>query len=123
MVYPEKLNWSNNNVGIPIVVLNSGTKLDIGTNDWPDAMKWLKENTSKDDVIASWWDYGYWISTLSERKTLADNSTLLDWQIGKIARVFMSNPDDAWKILVSDSRTNVAPFFITLQDAENIHLK
>jgi dolichyl-diphosphooligosaccharide--protein glycosyltransferase len=117
MVYPENLNWSNNNVGVPIVILNSGTKLDVGTNDWPDAMKWLKENTSKDDVIASWWDYGYWISTLSERKTLADNSTLLDWQIGKIARVFMSSPDNAWKILVTDSRTNVAPYFVTLPDA------
>ena len=64
MVYPERLNWSNNNVGIPISILHSGSKYDISTNDWPDAMQWVRENTPKDAVIASWWDYGYWISTL-----------------------------------------------------------
>ena len=83
MVYPEKLNWSNNNVGLPISLLHSATKYDISTNDWPDAMQWVNENTPKDAVIAAWWDYGYWISTLGERKTLADNATLIDWQIRK----------------------------------------
>ena len=48
-------------------------------------MQWLKENTPEDAVIAAWWDYGYWINTLGERKTLADNSTLIDWQIRKIS--------------------------------------
>ena len=78
MVYPERVNWSNHNEGIPISILNSGTRFDISTNDWPDAMLWLKENTPKDAVVAAWWDYGYWISTLSERKSLADNATILD---------------------------------------------
>ena len=68
MVYPEKLNWANNNVGVPIVILNSGSTFNVSTNDWPDAMQWLRENTPEDAVIASWWDYGYWISTLGERK-------------------------------------------------------
>jgi len=43
MAYPEKLNWANNNVGLPITVLNSGTHFNISTNDWPDAMQWLRE--------------------------------------------------------------------------------
>ena len=114
MVYPEKLNWSNNNDGLPITILNSGTHLDISTNDWADAMQWLRENTPKDAVIASWWDYGYWISTLGERKTLADNSTLLDWQIRKIAATYMSTPEDAWQILTSDVETNVDSYYVTL---------
>ena len=46
MVYPEKLNWSNNNVGIPISVLHGGTKFDVSTNDWTEAMKWVKEKHS-----------------------------------------------------------------------------
>ena len=70
-VHPEKLNWSNNNEGLPISILHSGTKFDLSTNDWPHAMQWVKENTPKDAVIAAWWDYGYWISTLSERKNLS----------------------------------------------------
>ena len=78
---------------IPVTILNSGTHFGISTNDWADAMQWLRENTPEDAVIASWWDYGYWISTLGERKTLADNATLLDWQIRKIAAMYMSTPD------------------------------
>jgi dolichyl-diphosphooligosaccharide--protein glycosyltransferase len=114
MVYPERLNWSNNNVGIPISILHSGSKYDISTNDWPDAMRWVKENTPKDAVIAAWWDYGYWISTLGERKTLADNATLIDWQIRKIASTLLSTPDDAWQILVSDTETDASSYYVTL---------
>ena len=114
MVYPEKLNWSNNNVGLPIVLLNSGTNQNIATNDWPHAMQWLRENTPEDAVIAAWWDYGYWISTLGERKTLADNSTLLDWQIRKIAATYMSTPENAWQILTSDTETDLSSNYVTL---------
>jgi len=114
MVYPEKLNWSNNNVGLPITILNSGTHFNISTNDWPDTMQWLRENTSEDAVIASWWDYGYWISTLAERRTLADNATVLDWQIRKIAATYMSTPEDAWQILTSDTETDMSSYYVTL---------
>jgi dolichyl-diphosphooligosaccharide--protein glycosyltransferase len=114
MVYPERVNWSNNNAGLPITILNSGTHNNISTNDWPDAMQWLKENTSEDAVIAAWWDYGYWISTLGERKTLADNATVLDWQIRKIAATYMSTPEDAWHILTSDTETDASSYYVTL---------
>jgi dolichyl-diphosphooligosaccharide--protein glycosyltransferase len=114
MVYPEKLNWSNNNVGIPISLLHSATKFDLSTNDWPDAMQWVKENTPKDAVIAAWWDYGYWISTLGERKTLSDNATLLDWQIRKTASTLFTTPDNAWQILTSDTETDVSSYYVTL---------
>jgi len=114
MVYPEKLNWSNQNTGLPITILNSGTHNNISTNDWPHAMQWLKENTSEDAVIAAWWDYGYWISTLAERKTLADNSTVVDWQIRKIAATYMSTPENAWQILTSDVKTDVGSYYVTL---------
>ena len=114
MVYPEKLNWSNNNDGLPVTILNSGTQFDVSTNDWADAMQWLRENTPEDAVIASWWDYGYWISTLGERKTLADNATLIDWQIRKIAAMYMSTPENAWQILISDAETNVSSYYVTL---------
>ena len=114
MVYPEQVNWSNHNTGSPPTILNSGTQFNLSTNDWADAMQWLRENTPEDAVIASWWDYGYWISTLAERKTLADNSTLLDWQIRKIAATYMSTPEDAWRILMSDADTNVSSYYVTL---------
>jgi len=114
MVYPEKYNWSTNNAGLPNSLLHSGSKFDISTNDWPDAMRWVKENTPNDAVIAAWWDYGYWISALGERKTLADNATLLDWQIKKIATTFLSTPDNAWQILTSDTETDASSYYVTL---------
>ena len=113
MVYPEERNWANSNE-YPVTILNSGTNFKMSTNDWSDAMQWLKENTPKDAVIASWWDYGYWISTLGERKTLADNSTLLDWQIRKLAAMYMSTPDQAWQILTSDVETDVRSHYVSL---------
>ena len=115
MVYPTNgLNWSNNNVGLPIVILNSGSHFNISTNDWPDAMQWLKKNTHEDAVVAAWWDYGYWISTLSERKTLADNATILDWQIRKIGAMYMSTPDNAWQILTTDAETDASLYYVTI---------
>ena len=113
MAYPE-LNWSNSNALTPITILNSSTSFDISTNDWSDSMQWLKENTPEDAVIAAWWDYGYWISTLSERKTLADNATLLDYQVRKLAAMYMSTPDHAWQILTSDTETYVGSYYVTL---------
>jgi dolichyl-diphosphooligosaccharide--protein glycosyltransferase len=77
-------------------------------------MQWLRENTPEDAVIASWWDYGYWISTLGERKTLADNATLIDWQIRKLAVMYMSTPENAWQILISDVETDVGSNYVTL---------
>ena len=122
MVYPEKGNWSNNSSGMTITILASGSHFNVATNDWPSAMKWLKENTSEDDVIAAWWDYGYWISTLAERATLADNSTTVDWQIRKIAATYFSTPDDAWHILTNDRLTDVSSHYVTVQTSDPIGL-
>ncbi len=113
MAYPER-NWSNSNAANPVTILTSGTSFNISTNDWTESMQWLKENTPEDAVIAAWWDYGYWISTLSERKTLSDNATTLDWQIRKSASMFMSTPDHAWQILSSDTETDVSSYYVTL---------
>ena len=97
-----------------ILTANANLSPTFVTNDWKDAMQWLKENTPKDAVVASWWDYGYYITTLGERKTLADNATLNDWQIRKIASMLFSNPDNAWKILSSSYLEDVSPYYITL---------
>jgi dolichyl-diphosphooligosaccharide--protein glycosyltransferase len=45
--------------------------------------------------VMSWWDYGYWISILGGKDTLADNGTLNGTQIAWIGRMFMSTEDNA----------------------------
>lgn len=80
----------------PPTILNGGTNYPISTNDWLDALSWLKNNTPADSVVVSWWDYGYWISTMAERATVADNATLSTNVIKNIAELFLSTPDEAW---------------------------
>ena len=45
----------------PAILTANGPFEDFVSNDWKHAMQWLKENTPKDAVVASWWDYGYYI--------------------------------------------------------------
>lgn len=83
----------------PPTIMNGGSSYTIGTTDWLDSIEWIKNNTPKDAVVAAWWDYGYWISTMGERATLADNSTVSTSIIENIARMLLSNPDEAWHLL------------------------
>ena len=83
----------------PPTILNGGTQFQISNNDWNDTLEWIKNNTSEDSVIASWWDYGYWIQTKAERATLADNSTIYSERIKNIATILLDTPTGAWKSL------------------------
>jgi len=95
---PVNANWINV-VKIPPTILHGGTHFNITTNDWGDALEWIKGNTEHDAVIAAWWDYGYWITAIGDRTTLIDNATINQTQIKKVAKIFLSTPDDAWKQL------------------------
>ncbi|MEX0861800.1 STT3 domain-containing protein [Nitrosopumilus sp.] len=98
MVYPVGSEPSSI-THMPPTILNGGSAYGVATNDWLDALDWIKNNTPKDAVVAAWWDYGYWISTMGERASLADNSTLIDSIIKNIARIFLDNPNNAWNSL------------------------
>jgi len=39
-------------------------------------------------VVASWWDYVYWITVLANKTTLADNATSNSTRIAQISRAF-----------------------------------
>ncbi|WP_245867381.1 peptidylprolyl isomerase [Candidatus Nitrosotalea bavarica] len=97
-LYPVNGNWISITKSPP-TILNGGSNFAISTSDWPDALNWLKTNTPKDSVVASWWDYGYWIQTLGERTTIADNATVDTNVIANIARMLLDSPDEAWKAL------------------------
>jgi len=107
---PENNNWLSW-ADFPPSILNGGSAFSqFASDDWKDAMIWLKENTHEDAIIASWWDYGYWITTLSDRTTLADNATLIDWQIKKIGFALITNPENSWHILSSDHSEDISEY-------------
>jgi dolichyl-diphosphooligosaccharide--protein glycosyltransferase len=60
-------------------------------NDWTKALSWVRDNTPKNAVVISWWDYGYWLAVMANRTSAADNATLNGTRIAQIGRMFMSN--------------------------------
>ena len=118
LVYPDSSsgNWISV-VDIPPTILTGGTN-QPPTDDWLDTLEWIKNNTPQDSVIASWWDYGYWITTMSDRTTFIDNSTLIDSRIKHMAKIFLSSPDEGWNML-NEWNANYVVIFITAERLEN----
>ncbi len=113
MVYPVGSEISSLTDVAP-TILNGGAAYPVVTDDWLEALDWIKNNTPKDAVIASWWDYGYWISTMAERATLADNSTIYTHIIENIAKMFLSSPDSAWNML-NDMQADYVLVFVVAE--------
>jgi dolichyl-diphosphooligosaccharide--protein glycosyltransferase len=97
LFYPSNSNWVSS-ADIPTAIANGGTGFRLQSDDWINAMDWLSKNTEPDAVIASWWDYGYWITTLGNKPTLADNATLNHTRIQSIAKMFISDEESGMKI-------------------------
>ncbi len=66
---------------------------------WINALNWIKNNTSPDALIVSWWDYGYWITVNTGRRTVADGATLNGTQIRALARVLTGDEGEASYLL------------------------
>ena len=97
ILYPQNSNWLSS-ADIPPSIANGGTGFRIKTNDWINALDWIAANTSSNSVVASWWDYGYWITTLANRTSLADNATINQTRIATIAKMFMDQTENGLKI-------------------------
>ncbi len=85
--------------------------------DWIETLDWMQNNLTlweqehhKRAVVASWWDYGYWITIMGNKTSLADNGTWNKTQIKQIGRMFMSNEKEAVEILENYDATHVLVF-------------
>ncbi|MGC1932735.1 MAG: STT3 domain-containing protein, partial [Candidatus Nitrosopolaris sp.] len=97
MVYPPNSNWLSS-ADIPASIANGGTGYRLKTNDWIDALNWIAKDTPKNAIIAAWWDYGYWITTLGNKTSLADNATINQTRIATIAKMFIDQKENGIKI-------------------------
>lgn len=100
----------------------SGASLPIKplsvVRDWIDSLTWMRNNLppspsklgENGTVVASWWDYGYWITVFANKTSLADNGTINGTQIQQIGRIFMSSEDEAIEILRRYHATHVVIF-------------
>ena len=97
LFYPPNINWVTS-ADVPPSIANGGTGYRMQVADWIDALNWISNNTPKDSVVASWWDYGYWITTLGNRTSLADNATINQTRIAELAKMFIEPEKEGYDI-------------------------
>ncbi len=101
----------------PTTIASSSIPLRANIGDWSETLAWMKQNLPRDTVVASWWDYGYWITVIGEKITLADNGTINRTQIAQIGRMFMSGETQALTIL-KDYDVDYVTVFTTIALAQ-----
>jgi dolichyl-diphosphooligosaccharide--protein glycosyltransferase len=92
----------------PTIVTSSLPTVQQNPQDWLEALTWMKDNTEVDSVVFAWWDYGYWITTIADRHSLADNGTMNTTQISLIGRTFLSDHNATLPILKRYGVTHIA---------------
>ncbi len=68
---------------------NNGSIIKV--DDYRESYAWLKEHTEEDARILAWWDYGYQITALADRTTLADGNTWNHEHIALIGKILTTN--------------------------------
>ena len=67
-------------------------------NDYREAYAWLRENTPTDARVMAWWDYGYQISGIAKRTTIADGNTWNHEHIALLGLCLTSPEEEAHAI-------------------------
>mmetsp|Transcript_24377 Transcript_24377/g.47951 ORF Transcript_24377/g.47951 Transcript_24377/m.47951 type:complete len:781 (+) Transcript_24377:52-2394(+) len=62
----------------------------IMIDDYREAYWWLRDNTPQDSRVMAWWDYGYQITGIANRTTIADGNTWNHEHIATLARCLVS---------------------------------
>ncbi|MFX1486531.1 MAG: STT3 domain-containing protein [Promethearchaeota archaeon] len=92
--------------------LSTPEMVGLGTfDDWRESFQWMRNNLDQNVRVLSWWDYGYWITTRTNKTTYIDNGTLNSTQIAWMARALISNETEALKIFRMYDVTHVLVHF------------
>ncbi|MDG6222675.1 MAG: hypothetical protein IAX21_05390 [Candidatus Bathyarchaeota archaeon] len=104
----------------PTTIAASSLPLRAEVSYWLDSLNWMRTNLNSSTVVAAWWDYGYWITTIGNVTTLADNGTVNTTQIGKIGEMFVSNETASIQILEDFDAEYVTLFMTFDRDGNDI---
>jgi dolichyl-diphosphooligosaccharide--protein glycosyltransferase len=63
---------------------------EVMIDDYRDAYFWLRDKTPEDSRVLAWWDYGYQITGIGNRTTIADGNTWNHEHIATIGRCLTS---------------------------------
>ena len=92
----------------------AGSKISSSAQatDWQTAMTYIRNVLPDDAIIASWWDYGYWINSASGKDTIVDNATFNSTQIAKMGYALMAlNLTESLRTFKSWNTTHVLVYF------------
>jgi dolichyl-diphosphooligosaccharide--protein glycosyltransferase len=64
-------------------------------SDWQEGLAWLNNVAEPGAVVASWWDYGYYITCIGNRTSIDDNGTINSTQIATMGLAMMSTNETA----------------------------
>lgn len=77
---------------------NRHTGEEVLIDDYREAYFWLRDNTPEDARIMAWWDYGYQITGIANRTTIADGNTWNHEHIALLGRILTSPEKEAHRI-------------------------
>jgi len=63
---------------------------DVIVDDYLRGYEWMKENTPEDARVMAWWDYGYQITGVANRTSIADGNTWNHEHIATLGRMLTS---------------------------------
>jgi len=76
--------------------LKSGETVFV--DDYREAYWWLRDNTPEDSRILAWWDYGYQITAIANRTTIADGNTWNHEHIALLGKILTGPIDESYEI-------------------------
>lgn len=76
--------------------LNNGEKIVV--DDYRDCYRWIRDNTPADSRIMAWWDYGYQLTAIANRTTIADGNTWNHEHIALLGRALTSSEKEGHRI-------------------------
>jgi dolichyl-diphosphooligosaccharide--protein glycosyltransferase len=77
--------------------LRDGTETIV--SDYLDGYRWIAKNTPKDARVMAWWDYGYQITGVANRTSVADGNTWNHEHIATLGRILTSNEKKSHKAM------------------------
>merc|ERR1740139_747948 len=76
--------------------LKSGEEVTV--DDYRTCYWWINDNTPKDSRILAWWDYGYQITAIANRTTIADGNTWNHEHIALLGRTLTGSAEEGYQI-------------------------
>merc|ERR1719215_642836 len=68
-------------------------------DDYLKGYQWIDQNTPKDARVMAWWDYGYQITGIAKRTSIADGNTWNHEHIATLGMTLTSTEKKAWNAI------------------------